>query len=417
MYQPKWEAEFKWLIYDNQAKVYCKYCRSIYGPYGELARKQIQAGLSQDHNNNTKLASGPFVSGCSNLKKDVLIQHSKSRGHLDAQRKWDIKQLKPGSSEAEKALGQMNKSIMEKLSILMRNAHAIGKKSRPFSDFSWITQLDEKKGVNVGQTYRNDKSCREFLRAIAAVERKKITQQLQSANFVTIMSDGSTDVATIENEIVYIRFAIRGVIETYFIAMVPVEKADAKGVLQSLKKALGHVSTADSSDKPPVQKIVAYCCYGASVNTGQTGGVIALLRKEIWSGIVLVKCLVHRLELSFKDGMKGVKVYEKFICLLSGLYNFYHVSPLQRSNLKNAFKTVGRNPVMPQRVGGTRWIGHTTNAIEKLWQAFEPIVIHLGQVRNFILAVCIQHTALIYSAKIDTKHYRKVDLMHFHDCL
>ena len=340
-----------------------------------MTRKRIEAGLGIDHNINSKLAGGPFVQGCTNFKKDVLRLHQKSKGHVDAKIKFDARRMPPGNSVAEKAIEQLNKSVMDKLCVLMRTAHGIAKHSGSFRSFCWISEMDEKKGVVVGQTYRNDKSCREFIKAIAAVERKKITELLKEAKFMTILSDGSTDVATIENEIVYIRFSISGVIRTFFIGMIPVEKADANGVFQSLKKAVGNVT----DDEPAMEKIVAYCCDGASVNTGQTGGVIALLRNEVWSGIVLINCLVHRLELSFKDGMKQVKIYEKFISLLSGIFTFYHVSPLQRSNLKRACNSLGTSPVMPLRVGGTHWVGHTTSAIENLWTGYKAIVLHLGQ--------------------------------------
>lgn len=84
--------------------------------------------------------------------------------------------------------------MFDKLEKLFRNSHAIAKASRPLSDFTWMARLDEKKSIDVGQTYRNVKSCKEFLVSIAAVERKKIEQQLKDAKFSTIMSDGSTDV-------------------------------------------------------------------------------------------------------------------------------------------------------------------------------------------------------------------------------
>ena len=46
-------------------------------------------------------------------------------------------------------------------------------KSRPFSDFTWQCEIDEKKGLPIGQTYRSDKMCREFTDAIAEVHMGK----------------------------------------------------------------------------------------------------------------------------------------------------------------------------------------------------------------------------------------------------
>ena len=40
---------------------------------------------------------------------------------------------------------------------LFRNVHALIKKRRPFTDFIWMCELDEIKGVDIGDTYRNEK--------------------------------------------------------------------------------------------------------------------------------------------------------------------------------------------------------------------------------------------------------------------
>lgn len=95
------------------------------------------------------------------------------------------------TAEKKKTLQSLNKSVFDKLEKLFRNSHAIAKASRPPSDFTWIARLDEKKGIDVGQTYKNVNSCKEFLVSIAVVERKKIEQQLKDAKLNTIMSDGS----------------------------------------------------------------------------------------------------------------------------------------------------------------------------------------------------------------------------------
>ena len=55
---------------------------------------------------------------------------------------------------------QMNQAVFHKLNKLFRNAHAIAKHARPFTDFQWMADLDEAKGINCGKTYLNDKNCR-----------------------------------------------------------------------------------------------------------------------------------------------------------------------------------------------------------------------------------------------------------------
>ena len=99
----------------------------------------------------------------------------------------------------------------------------------------------------------------------------------------------------------------------------------------------------------------------------------------------MVRCLVHRPELAFKDVVRGIKLYDKVMTLLSTFYAMYHKSPLQRQSLKVTFQTlsVWCTPVVPTRIGGTRWIRQTITALEKLWKAYPALVLHLSRVNVF----------------------------------
>eukprot|EP00731_Ephydatia_muelleri_P024183 Em0016g454a len=82
---------------------------------------------------------------------------------------------------------------MSRLAVLFRNAHAIAKAGRPFTDMEWMCALDEKKGLDVGAFYKTDKKCCEFIHYIAEEQRVGLQQKLQSNNFFSIMVDGTTD--------------------------------------------------------------------------------------------------------------------------------------------------------------------------------------------------------------------------------
>ena len=100
---------------------------------------------------------------------------------------------------------------------------------------------------------------------------------------------------------------------------------------------------------------------------------------------MLVKCLVHRLELSYKDAVKGIKVYDNLISMLSTLYAFYHASPLNCSNLKKSFASLARKDVMPLCVGGTHWLAHTATALRNFWDGYTALVLYLGQVFQHVI--------------------------------
>ena len=94
---------------------------------------------------------------------------------------------------------------------------------------------------------------------------------------------------------------------------------------------------------------------------------------------------MHRLELSSKDAVKGIKVYDNLISMLSTLYAFYHASPLNRSNLKKSFASLARKDVMPLCVGGTRWLAHTATALRNFWDGYTALVLYLGQVFQHVI--------------------------------
>lgn len=54
--------------------------------------------------------------------------------------------------------------------------------------------------VDLGQTYRNDKACKEFLVAISDQFKNENGVQLQRAQFLGVMADSATDVGVQEVE-------------------------------------------------------------------------------------------------------------------------------------------------------------------------------------------------------------------------
>ena len=382
-FQACWSSQFDWLLYSSvEKKMYCRPCRSVYGPLA-LKNKAQSSKFSGDKFD--KYMRGPLVQGSDNFKKHALVVHDQSDGHKDAVKKfWAKTQAKPGESEAEKCLLSLNKADMTRLDLLFRNAHAIAVNSRPFSDFQWMAKLDEKKGLPVGKTYRNDKQCSSFIKSISAVERAKISDEIKDAKFLSVLTDGSTDVATIENEVIYARACTGGKVHVYFLEMHAVKRANAQGIFSSIKLAL------NSYDENAENKLVGFACDGASVNVGSSSGVIALMHDKISHSIVLIHCLNHRIELAFKDAVKGQKLYAKVDGMLAELYKFYHTSALQTENLKSTFEACGMTVQLPHRVGGTRWVSHLVGALGQVWKGYKAFYLHLSQVNLSDYYSCLQ---------------------------
>ena len=145
----------------SQYKMFCTPCRANYGVSASM--RLSDRGLFR------KYSKGPFVIGGTNMKRTTLTAHESSDGHSVAVERERNRTARPGTSIAEQLIQKMNRAIFDKLDKLFRNAHAIAKNNRPFSDYVWMAtvKLDERKGQFLGETCRNEKACKEFIHSIA----------------------------------------------------------------------------------------------------------------------------------------------------------------------------------------------------------------------------------------------------------
>ena len=87
--------------------------------------------------------------------------------------------------------------------------------------------------------------------------------------------------------------------------------------------------------------------------------------------------MAHRLELSFKDAINGCNLDRHLEDLLSGLDTLYRKGAQNRANLKRCFLAIGQHPLIPTRVGGTRWVSHLLSAVDQLLRGYEGLTSHL----------------------------------------
>jgi hypothetical protein len=88
-------------------------------------------------------------------------------------------------------------------------------------------ELDEIKGVDIGETYRNEKQVVSFAHYIAKTEKQKLVDQINESKYISVICDGCTDIAAIEEDIAYVRTCYKGDIKTSFLAINNPDRADA----------------------------------------------------------------------------------------------------------------------------------------------------------------------------------------------
>lgn len=174
----EWTEGRPWLKNSTDQGMTCTYC------------------TAQKFNNN-------FVSGCTSGKKDSITKHEKSDQHRRAEAIYIAKTKPRSSSEAGKIIQTLNAAAFEKLNHMFRTCHALVMNDRPLSDFDWICDLDEAKGLVIGKTYRhttNSYSPKQFVHAIAETAYQTVSETITNSRFMCLIGDGSTDSAIIEQE-------------------------------------------------------------------------------------------------------------------------------------------------------------------------------------------------------------------------
>ena len=68
-------------------------------------------------------------------------------------------------------------------------------------------------------------------------------------------------------------------------------------------------------------KLIGMGSDGAANMVGGKSGLVTLLRQNITDELLNIHCLCHRLELSFRDAFKKVKLYDKLMTTLLKVAN------------------------------------------------------------------------------------------------
>ena len=242
----------------------------------------------------------------------------------------------PEKTLAYLARQQLLKQYSGKLRSLFRNAHAVAKHKKSISDYNWLCDLDEAKGLTLGRTYRNINTCTTFIQYIATSAKDQVADEIKRAKFVSVTSDGTTDASIIEQEIAFVRYSSKGEPVTKFAGLRQPVSPDTTGLFQAIMDALEDVGL---NKEELEKKLVGFGCDGASIMVGKKGGVSAYLTR-LQPNCITVHCFAHQLEPAFKDEVKENRLYDSCIVLLMGLYYLYHKSPKQRQSLKQSFSSL-----------------------------------------------------------------------------
>ena len=77
----------------------------------------------------------------------------------------------------------------------------IAKEKLAFTKMKPLCELEERHGIDLGQSYKKDRACSTFIEFIAREQREKLMAAISRSKFFSIQADTSTDAGNAEEEL------------------------------------------------------------------------------------------------------------------------------------------------------------------------------------------------------------------------
>ncbi|XP_048856526.1 zinc finger protein 862-like isoform X2 [Brienomyrus brachyistius] len=281
-FRREWLKDFEWLRYEN-GSMHCIHCKTC----------------------GTEFAGNTaFATESTHFKRESLVKHGESAKHKKCRDKC-VAKTSVSSGSIVKAFNRQDTASrsaqLAELNVKFNTAYTIAKEELAFTKFKPMLQLMKKNGIAINMTYANDKSCANIIGVIADTIRENTAVKVSSAQYISFMIDGDTDLSVKECVIVYVRILLDGQPTTILIGHVEVEHANADGIYAASKSAFAGLG---DSCHNWMQKTVAMGANGAAVNLGKKGGVSVKLQEEAGKHIIPFHCMPHRLELALLSAQK-----------------------------------------------------------------------------------------------------------------
>ena len=272
----------------------------------------------------------------------------------------------PADSPICCGINKMLESEKMGMKMLFEAAYVNTKKGRSYSDFKDWIEWAKLQGIKLTVPYQNRMQCTEFIKYISkALFDENIRKKLERANFIAVFCDGSTNVAVIEKECIYILFADPDNFQPKltFLSLKDLPSQDVNGIMSAIIEAFNDVPLLKD-------KLVYLATDGATVNSGTKAGLAVKFREAGASWLVFVWCMSQRIQLVLKDSLDNTM--QPIKKSLTALFYCYEKSLKKLSELCKLHKVLSElyefedGQVKPSKCSGTRWIAHMLRSMSGL---------------------------------------------------
>lgn len=364
--------KFAWIEYSvTEDAIYCYACRQFGNRTGNLIF--VTTGF-----NHWKMAI---------VNNKGLCKHDASTAHLSAMASWRDKENREARNKEISQLLSADvlekrryyvQAIVDVIVLLAENelafrgswdAESHSEEGLFNSLFGFSIQKDEKlkKCVEIipqNAKYTSPDIQNEIISIIASLLRDAISSEMKTSDYFTILVDGTKDKNGCEIISIAVRYVKNGKPHETLLDFQTCDDLSAEASADVILSTL----RANGLDE---DKMISQCYDGASVMSGDKGGVQTVIQRELKRLIPYVHCFNHRLHLVIIHSIERVPMAKDFCGQLKLLNNFF-----SRFKVKHLYegKTISR-------LLDTRWTGHL-KATQSVFENYDEIVATLLRVRT-----------------------------------
>lgn len=220
--------------------------------------------------------------------------------------------------------------------------------------------------------------CTQVINQVLAPHfRETLLQDIGTQKY-SIILDESTDVSVSKFIGIIIRYFSPNMnsIVSSFLALEPIEKADARGIVTSLVKCL-------ESHSLVIRNMIGIGTDNASVMTGRNNSVLEILKREYnLPNLILIRCICHSLQLAVSHSSES-NLPRNIEFLIRETYNWFSNSPKRRDEYKALFQTIncGDSPLKILKVCDTRWLS-IEPAVVRILAQWKELKLHFSMARE-----------------------------------
>ena len=193
---------------------------------------------------NLKNFSQIWING-SNLVKDFIQKHSNDEALKKANELEQRKTL-DGAEFIDKVVkAKMTEKDLETLRVSFNSANYLVKQQQSFSDNPNLFFLQQKYGVKNFKSHVTDQAATEFTDHIEKVSKDELIETIKKSKYFSLLTDGSTYSAMIEEEVIYLLFSKDGKPEVKFVSIKVPSHTTAEGLNETMISAFKRIGMSE----------------------------------------------------------------------------------------------------------------------------------------------------------------------------